>query len=632
MFGLTVQAQGPASMVSTGGKRANDMSALIDFVDPLGGREGLRCAFAAPLRTLVAHTPAQVKPVLDAVQEAARAGQWCVGFVRYEAAPAFDAALSTHPADGVLAWFGVYEHALPWPESTAGNDTGHNAKDTNHNATDAGHGKQEATLRWHSKLTRAAFDAHMTRIHEAIAAGDFYQVNYTTLLHGTFSGAPEALFARLQRAQPGAYAACIDTGDEQVLSVSPELFFDWDGGMDGGQILTRPMKGTAARGATPADDVAQVRALTNSPKERAENVMIVDLLRNDLSRIAQPHSVRVPALLTVQTLPTVHQMVSDVRAQTQPGTTLADVFGALFPCGSITGAPKVRAMQEICALEPEPRGVYCGAVGVVRPGGHATFNVAIRTLSLRGAQFTCGIGSGITADATADAEWQEWQIKQRFLERASAPFELLETLRLQDGEFHNLGAHLARLSKAASHFGYEFDEALVRQALASLTPCDARSAWRVRLLLAANGVVRAEKFILNQTPAPVFIALAATPFTAHDSEFTRFKTTRRSHYDVFAPTDPGVFDTLLYNPHGELTECTRGNIAVLLDGHWVTPPLRCGLLGGVGRQIALDQGRITEQVVRLDDLARVQALAFINSLRGWVAAKLLMSRLQTTSN
>ncbi len=592
------------------------MPTLIDFADPHGGTRRLRCAFDQPLRTLVAHTPAQVKPVLDAVQAAALQGLWCVGFVRYEAAPAFDAALQTHPADGALAWFGVFDQSLPWPDD----------RDTH----------VEAALHWRSSLTREVFDTHMARIHQAIAAGAFYQVNYTTLLHGDFSGDPGALFTRLQRAQPGGYAACIDTGDEQVLSVSPELFFDWDGGAADGQILTRPMKGTAARGTTPEDDAAQVDALTRSPKERAENVMIVDLLRNDLSRIAEPHSVQVPALFTVQSLPTVHQMVSDVTARTRPGTTLAEVFGALFPCGSITGAPKVRAMQEICALEPQPRGVYCGAIGVVRPGGHATFNVAIRTVTLRGSQATCGIGSGITADATAEAEWQEWQIKKRFLERASAPFDLLETMRLQGGEFHNLGAHLARLERAANHFGHPFDAAQVQQALAALT-ADASfapgasplpvpqttTAWRVRLLLAANGQTHAEKFILNQTLAPVLIALAATPFEASMSEFTRFKTTHRAHYEAFAPTNPAVFDTLLYNPRGELTECTRGNIACLIDGRWVTPPLQCGLLGGVGRRIALAEGRVVESVVRVADLPRVQAFAFVNSLRGWLDAKLV---------
>lgn len=600
----------------------------LDFADPLGGDQRLRCAFEAPLHTLVADTPEQVQSLLDKVEAHAEAGHWCVGYLRYEAASAFDAALVTHPADGPLAWFGVFENALPWSDGSTAAPT--------HALSPATHGKPNTTpegqpqagspttVAWHSQLSRDQFDTHLDTIHEAIGAGEYYQVNYTAPLHGDFVGNTPELFARLQQAQPGGYAAYIDTGDEQVLSVSPELFFDWDGR----HILTRPMKGTAPRGQTPQEDAALVQGLTASPKERAENVMIVDLLRNDLSRIALPHTVQVPSLFAVQTLPTVHQMVSDVTAQTRPGTRLSEVFGALFPCGSITGAPKVRAMQAIQALEPQARGVYCGAIGIVRPGGHATFNVAIRTVTLRGTQASCGIGSGITYDATADNEWREWQHKRGFLERASEPFALLETLRLQAGAFHNLGAHLARLARAAKHFGYPLDEVRVRAVLQALLDQDTAnagtSAWRVRLLLDAQGTPFVEKFIQNSTPTKVMIGLAATPFEAAHSEFTRFKTTRRNHYEAFAPTDPAVFDTLLYNPQGELTECTRGNIAVLLDGQWLTPALHCGLLDGVGRANFITQGRFKEAVITLADLPRVQGWAFVNSLRGWVEARLCL--------
>ncbi len=619
------------------------MSIRIDFADPRGTNAPLRCRFEAPLHTLIAHTAAQVKPLLDAVESFAHQGLWCVGYVRYEAASAFDAALQTHMADGPLAWFGVFEEALPWknePPATLKPPTTHTSEPaippaqtpalaTENRLTGAANDNAQpvvtTTVHWHSPLTRAQFDANLATLHEAIAAGEFYQVNYTAPLMGEFIGSAPALFERLQRAQPGGYAAFIDTGAEQVLSVSPELFFDWDGGPAGGHILTRPMKGTAPRGNAPEQDAALAQGLTESPKERAENVMIVDLLRNDLSRIAQPHSVRVPALFAVQSLPTVHQMVSDVTAQTRPGTTLGEVFGALFPCGSITGAPKVRAMQMIHALEPQPRGVYCGAIGVVRPGGHATFNVAIRTVTVQGAQARCGIGSGITFDATPDNEWQEWQHKRGFLARASEPFQLLETLRLQGGEFHNLGAHLARLAGAAAHFGYIFDEARIRATLNDLlqgSP-EISTVWRVRLLLDADGTPHAEKFIQKSTLDPVSIGLAATPFELFDSEFTRFKTTRRAHYEAFAPTDPALFDTLLYNPRGELTECTRGNIALLLGGQWLTPALHCGLLAGVGRARLLAEGHLTEAVITLADLPRVQAVAFVNSLRGWVQARLI---------
>jgi para-aminobenzoate synthetase/4-amino-4-deoxychorismate lyase len=639
------------------------MQILIDFCDARAsvntpGADGtstaLRCAFDAPRQTLVAHTPEQVKPVLDAVAACAAQGLWCVGYLRYEAASAFDAALLTHPADGPLAWFGVFDQALPWPQDTQGNSSASPVQDAAANIgtslpqdTRTSPSTAPTTLQWQRPLTRSQFDAHMHSIHQAIAAGEFYQVNYTAPLLGELTGDAATLFTRLQRAQPGGYAAYINTGAEQILSVSPELFFDWQGD----HILTRPMKGTAPRGDTAAQDQARAQALVASPKERAENVMIVDLLRNDLSRIAQPHTVKVPALFQVQTLPTVLQMVSDVTARTRAGTTLSDVFGALFPCGSITGAPKVRAMQMIHTLEPQPRGVYCGAIGVVRPGGHATFNVAIRTVTLRGSRATCGIGSGITADASAAAEWQEWQHKRAFLERASDDFKLLETLRLQDGQFHLLALHLARLHSAARHFGYPFDEARIRQALQALLPASpthpagmerhqhlagdagahtelaavesVSSLWRVRLLLDAQGMPHAEKFIQNSTPAQVLLAQAAIPFEASSSEFTRFKTTHRAHYEAFAPTDPAVFDTLLYNAQGELTECTRGNIAVLLDGQWLTPALHCGLLPGVGRADFITQGRLKEAVITLADLPRVQGWAFVNSLRGWVDARVV---------
>ncbi len=579
------------------------MQILIDFCDPQDSRGApLRCAFHSAGHTLIAQTPAQVRPLLEQVHAYAQQGYWCVGYLRYEAAGAFDAALRTHAADGPLAWFGVFESAQPWPEVLHS----------------GGPVPADGAGQWHESLSRSDFDARMALIHAAIAAGDLYQLNLTAPVTSTAADSGLALFERLQLAQPNAYAAYIDTGPEQVLSVSPELFFDWDGQ----HILTRPMKGTAARGRTPEQDAALALGLTESAKERSENVMIVDLLRNDLSRIAQPFTVKVPALFKVQSLPTVHQMVSDVTAQTRFGITLADVFAALFPCGSITGAPKVRAMQMITALETEARGVYCGAIGVVRPGGHATFNVAIRTVTAKGQQLRCGIGSGITADAGADAEWQEWQHKRAFLVRAATPFDLLETLRLENGVYQRLDLHLQRLATAAAHFAYPFDEAHIRLLLQGAARHNTR-VYRVRLLLDARGVATVETYELDQVKAPVLIQLAATSFGSSDSEFTRFKTTRRAHYTQFAPTDPKVFDTLLFDADGELTECTRGNIALLIDGRWCTPSARCGLLAGVGRAQALAQGLLTEKVLTCADLQRAQGIAFINSLRGWLPARLI---------
>ena len=591
---------------------AGDITALIEFDDPHGGPR-LRHAFGQPLKTLQAYAPDQLRSLLDAVQQAAESGRWCVGSVRYEAAAAFDTALSVHAPDGPLACFAVYDRPLPWPEDAPAH---------------------AAHAAWQPSLQRPEFDAALATIQSAIQRGDVYQVNFTAPMTGTLAGAAadtdeatdtRALFAALQRAQPGGYAAWLNLGGEQVLSVSPELFFDWNrADVQAGQLLARPMKGTAPRGLNAEDDAHQAQTLRMSPKERAENVMVVDLLRNDMSRVAQPFSVRVPRLFHTQALPSVWQMTSDVTATTRAGCTLADVFAALFPCGSVTGAPKVQAMQIIKALEPAPRGVYCGAVGVVRPtadgGLHATFNVPIRTVTARQRVLRCSTGSGITADATADSEWREWQHKRAFVVRASQPFELLETLALVDGLCRNAPLHQARLASAAAHFGFA-NPGAASLALVDVAARHPQGAWRVRLLLDVCGQARAEAFALPESPAKVKLKLADRPLAEAHSEFTRFKTTHRAHYDAFTPTEPGVFDTILWNEQSEITECTRGSVAMLIGGRWVTPPLACGLLGGVARALALQSGQLVEAVVRLDEVDQVQDWAFLNSLRGWIEAK-----------
>jgi len=577
---------------------------LIDFVDPYGG-EGLHAQFSHPLHLLCANQLSEVLPLLQAVSDYGAQGLWCVGYVRYEAAPAFDSACQVYPhTDGLpLAWFGVYQQALPpGPPST----------------------EPSPPLSWQAGQTREAFDTSIHTIHQAIRSGDVYQVNYTSPLQAhlppeTKEATMRAWFDALRRAQPDAYAAHIDTDQEIVLSVSPELFFDWRGD----QLLMRPMKGTARRGKDAQDDASRADALRASPKEQAENVMIVDLVRNDISRIALPHSVQVPRLFQLQGLPTVWQMTSDVQAQTRPGTSLVDVFKALFPCGSITGAPKLQAMRLIRQLEPQARGLYCGAIGVVRPGGHATFNVAIRTISARKGVAQCGIGSGITADASAQGEWDEWRAKRGFLERTSQEFELLETLALDSGQYRHLDLHLQRMQAAAQHFAYDWDALAVKAALTQLAAHYPQGLHRVRLRSNAQGQVNAQAFALQDVTKSVQLRLAKSPMEEAHSEFVRFKTTRRAHYDAFAPTDPVDFDTLLFNADGQLTECTRGNIALLIDGQWLTPTVDCGLLAGVGRSVALEEGWLREAVLSVDqDLQRAQALRFINSLRGCLPAHL----------
>ncbi|WP_051237301.1 chorismate-binding protein [Ottowia thiooxydans] len=608
-------------------------TALIDFRAPDAHSSPLHLAFGQPKQCLVARTVDEVIAVIEQADALARAGAWCVGHISYEAAPAFDRAFEqvfhrtferpfqspSRPAgDGVLARFFVYDKPLDQKAAEQASRVGENAT---------------ASVDWDDGPRRSDFDSAFDAIQQAITDGELYQVNLTTRQTGTFQGDPLSLFDRLRAAQPNAYAAYIadiaaavgtDQGTDTnsggtILSVSPELFFDWRND----RLLCSPMKGTAPRGHTAEHDEVLRQKLLASPKERAENVMIVDLLRNDMSRVAEPHSVKVRQLFQSQAWPTVWQLTSDIEARTRSGTSLVDVLRALFPCGSVTGAPKLRAMTHIAALEPQARGVYCGAIGVLQPGGAATFNVPIRTLVLRGNQIHYGVGSGITSDATADGEWAEWRHKRAFAERASQPFELLETLRLSQGTLIHLEPHLDRMRASAAHFDFVWDDNTLQQALRDLLDGHPVGEWRVRLLSHRNGQVQAQAFPLEASPAEVTVQLATRHAVGCDGDFFRHKTTRRAHYDAFAPTTPGVFDTLLWNEQGQLTEFTRGNVALKVAGEWLTPPLSCGLLPGIGRGQLLKKGELREAVLTTEDLDQAQAIAFFNSLRGWLNAKLV---------
>ncbi|GAB2181842.1 aminodeoxychorismate synthase component I [Denitratisoma sp. agr-D3] len=557
-------------------------------------------AFQAPRQVLVAWRPDQVRGVIAAAEAAARQGQWALGLVAYEAAPAFDPALTVRPAlaDFPLAWFALFDAPQAGPSPVPADF---------------------ACTPWRAEIDAARFEADIAAIHEDIRCGRLYQSNHTTRWRAQGQGAPEALFAALRRAQPGGYGLYLDGGDWQVLSVSPELFFDWDGA---GRLATRPMKGTAPRHADPTQDAAAASALAASAKERAENLMIVDLLRNDLSRVAVTGSVAVPRLFTVEPLPSVWQMTSSVECRTRPDIGLVDLFAALFPCGSVTGAPKVTAMQSIAERETSPRGPYCGALGVIRPGGHATFSVGIRTVLWRGEAVECGIGSGITLDATAAGEGAEWQAKGRFLWRASAGFRLLETLRLESGCYPLLHRHLARMAASAAHFGFAWSEPALRDALADLAAAHAQGTWRVRLLLDRDGAITGEAYALEPTPDHYAVAWAAAPVDGGDL-FLRHKTTHRPMYERHAPPpDSGCFDTLLYNERGEVTEFTKGNLVAEVDGQRLTPALSCGLLPGTLRAELLARGEVREAVLHRADVERASALWFVNGLRGMVPVRL----------
>lgn len=576
------------------------MKAFIDFPQP--GRTRIHLRFSAPVASWAAEVPDEVEAAIALAERHAREECWVVGFVGYEAAPAFDPAFATRPPSGnlPLAAFAAYDR----PQEIAGGTE---------RGFDCGP--------WRMETDRARFDETLAAIHGAIDEGRYYQVNYTTRLLAAFSGNARALFEELRLSQPEGYCAFLDGGAWQILSASPELFFEWT--PEDRRLTTQPMKGTAPRHADLAADDAAARALAGSEKERAENLMIVDLLRNDLARIAETGTVDVPSLFDVSPLPTAWQMTSTVDCTVRRNLGLVNIFRALFPSGSVTGAPKVAAMQEIARIEESPRGIYCGALGLIRPGGAASFSVAIRTVALDRAQGTaeCGIGSGITADASAEGEYAEWLVKRRFLLRASAGFDLIETLRLGDGDFWLLPRHLERLEASAEHFGFPLNEDSIVAALEATAAEHPVGIWRVRLLLDRHGAPKTECTALPATPEEVAVALAASPIDA-DDEFLRHKTTQRQVYAPHA-APPGAFDTLLWNARGEITEFTIGNVVVEIDGRRLTPPVSCGLLPGVMRAELLARGEIEEGVVAVDDLTRATGLWFINSVRGRVPARLV---------
>jgi len=597
--------------------------AAFDFPrHPLARDDGERLRgafFTPPQRWLIARQADELPGVIDAAHQASRDGAWVLGGLRYEAASALDAALRHHASDAPLAEFAVYECAPePWPDEAS---AGRLCSD------------------WLDESSEADEQAAIERIREWIRCGDCYQVNLTTRLRAELQ-APDfsAYFLALHAQQPGGFSLFMRSADgSAVASVSPELFFDWRPVPQAAHswlLAAQPMKGTAPRGRDAAQDEAAQAHLRTSEKERAENLMIVDLLRNDMSRVATLGSVRVPRLFELHALPTVWQMTSTVSAVSRPGLRLSELFAALFPCGSVTGAPKVRAMQIIQELEPTPRGWYCGALGLLQPGGVASFNVPIRTIegAIEGAgaaSLRCGVGSAITLDSRAESELAEWQAKTRFLLRAQAPIAALETLRLQDGEFIRLSGHLARLQRTAQHFGLPLRLASVRAALAELAERQPTGAWRVRLTVDVQGQVQTECQVFQvfpNTPTLVRLSLASQPIATRGpaAEFLQHKTTRRELYQPFVAAKPAeAFDVLLWNEQGELTECSFGNIALRLNGQWLTPHEDAGLLPGVYREELLRQGRLQRARLHKDDLKRADGLAFLNSLRGWLPAELM---------
>ncbi|MCJ8157285.1 aminodeoxychorismate synthase component I [Sphingomonas sp. LaA6.9] len=562
--------------------------------------------YTAPVDTVTAQGAGSVRAALEKVEAAQVRGLHAVGFLSYELGHALEPRLRAlqHPGgDLPLIWFGLFERyetiapdavpaLLPDPAGA-----------------------------WASPprplITRGAYEVAIARVQNYIAAGDIYQANLTFQAEVKTLGHPLALYAKLrQRAQAG-YGGVVFTGHDWLLSLSPELFF----ALQGGRLTTRPMKGTATRGKTTAQDAAAIRSLREDPKQRAENLMIVDLLRNDLSRVAVAGSVQVPDLFKVETYPTVHQMTSTVTASLAPGKRAVDVIRAIYPCGSITGAPKIRAMEVIAEVEAGPRHAYTGAIGRLDPNDDAAFNVAIRTLHLKEKETRAvmGLGSGIVADSRSDDEWSECLAKGAFVHGADSGFDIVETMGFDpsEGVLH-LERHLARMRASAEIFGFAYNHHAARNELQAAT-FRLRAPARVRLMLGRSGALAVEIRAIPRAPqGPA--AVSIVPLPVHPSDFRlRHKTSDRAFHEQ-ARSAAGSFEVVFRDPSGFLTEGSFTSIFVERGGKLLTPPLSRGLLPGVLRGALIDEGRAIEADLTPADLSGSFWIG--NAVRGLLPARL----------
>ncbi len=583
--------------------------------------------FTDPAQVFVARRPEDVAAVLDAADAARReTGGTLAGYIAYEAGLALEEKLAHRAtartgAAGPLVWLGLFhaKHNIAaadvpqWLSDNADPDE----------ATHTGIGPLEP------QLSQAAYTDAFAAMQEAIAAGDIYQANLTFPLAGSYRGDPVALYAALRSGSEAGYGGLIFDGSHWLLSFSPELFVS----LKDGKAKAKPMKGTRPRGATPEQDRALAADLAASKKDRAENLMIVDLLRNDVSRVAEAGTVDVDAPFSVETYPTVHQMVSTVRATLQADKGPVDLVRAMFPCGSITGAPKLRAMELIDAIERDARGPYCGAIGRIDANGDAAFNVAIRTLRLtpvengRGTA-VLGVGSAIVADSDAGGEWRESLLKSGFARRSTpdlraAQFDLIETMRFApDSGIALLEAHLTRLKASAAALGFAFDRHAVRNQIHALC-FELENAAKLRLLVARSG---ATSLTVSELPpvSPDPVACIALPLPVDQGDWRlRHKTTDRAFYEAAreAAEDAGAREAIFVAPDGSVTEGSWTNIFVERDGILLTPPATLGLLPGVQRATLLESGKAREALLTLDDLADGFTLG--NAVRGLMKAGFL---------
>jgi para-aminobenzoate synthetase/4-amino-4-deoxychorismate lyase len=585
------------------------------LLDNSTGRGAPTLLFSEPVEIVSATTPEEVPAALARLEVGAADGLHAAGFFAYELGYVLEPKIRALLPEGrnvPLLWFGLYRAPRAMSESEVDHWLSTHTRSGSYQFT-------SVVCAWDG----AEYERRFSAVQEKIRAGDIYQLNLTFKARFRLEGSPLTFYRDMRQRQRVAYAGIVDTGEVTVLSASPELFIEKEGRV----IFTRPMKGTAPRAGTPEADADQRRVLASDIKQRAENLMIVDLMRNDLGRIAEVGSVNVTDLFTVETFRTLHQMTSGVKATLKEGVGLADLIRAIFPPGSVIGAPKIRAMELIRDYETEPRGVYCGAIGHISPGGEALFNVAIRTpVIFRDGRGEMGIGSGVVYDSAGAKEYAECLLKMKFLTDPPKSFALIETLLHEAGSgYWLLEGHLKRLAASAAYFGYAFDEGAVRKALADAVAGRAGERLRVRLLLAEDGTLT-----VTVAPQPAQLPGAVMRYVISDTRldstnaFLFHKTTRRELYDRewqhYADTLKA--DEVLYlNERGELAEGSRTNVFVERDGRLLTPPLASGLLPGVLRSELLATGKAVEATLTPDDL-RGDAVVYVgNSVRGLVRAE-----------
>ncbi len=557
--------------------------------------------YTRPQRIIAARNSADVGGALDAVAQGVQSGLHAAGFLAYETGYALEPRLATlqRGTAAPLLWFGLFDGY----EEIAPHDVPLRLPD----ACGAWAGQPIP------QLARADYRAALATVKNYIAAGDIYQANLTCRFDVHTAGHPLALYAGLRARAKAGYGGVIWTGEDWLLSLSPELFF----ALKGDKITTKPMKGTATRA---ADDGVAIETLRSDPKQRAENLMIVDLLRNDLSRVAEPGSVAVPELFHIESYPTVHQMTSTVTATLRDGLDATDILRAIYPCGSITGAPKIRAMEVIAEVESSPRGAYTGSIGRIDAGGDAAFNVAIRTLHLHAGESraTLGLGGGIVADSTEEAEWDECLAKGKFV-GDPRHFDLIETMRFDpEGGIALLDRHIDRIKASADAFGFVFDRHGARNELQAAT-FRIDQPRRVRLLLAPSGRIAVEIGALHPTPVePVDVAIARRSVPRGDFRLSH-KTSDRAFYREALET-AGTFEVVLADDENFLTEGCFTNLFVKRGGKLLTPPLSRGLLPGVMRGELIDRGMAAEADLRAADL--MDGFFIGNASRGLLAARL----------